>query len=60
MLITARSIAGMGGVPASKPACLAWLERHNVPKVQSKGQKSLFRLSELPEPVRLAYAARRL
>jgi len=59
MLITARAIAGMGGVPASKPACLAWLKRHNVPEVQSEGQALLFRLSDLPEAVRLAYAARR-
>jgi putative transposase len=59
MLISARSIAGLGGVPASKPACLAWLERHKVTRVRGEGQEYLFRLSDLPEPVRLAHAARR-
>jgi putative transposase len=59
MLITARAVAGIAGVPASKPACLAWLKRHNVTAVRGKSQALLFRLSDLREPVRLAYAARR-
>lgn len=57
MLVPAREIMGLGPVPGTKPACLAWLKRHGVSPVVD-GNSFLFPLSALPEDVRRAYTDR--
>jgi hypothetical protein len=59
VLLSTRELQGIGGLPESKMGCLKWLKRHDVQAVKSGSQALLFRLSDLPEAVRLAYAARR-
>jgi hypothetical protein len=55
--IPARELQGVGSIPASKPAALAWLKRAAVAS-KSCGQALLFDVDQLPERERLAYQAR--
>ena len=59
VLLSTRELQGIGGLPESKMGCLKWLKRHDVQAVKSGSQALLFALSDLPDSVRLAYAARR-
>jgi putative transposase len=61
-LIAVRQILGVGGLPTDRTAAGKWLSRAGVPLTfaeDDKNRTSLVRLSDLPEAVRLAYAARR-
>lgn len=55
--VTARSLLGVGSIPSSKPACLAWLKRFDV-QAELSGNTLLFALSDLPAPERLAFIER--
>ena len=50
-------LQGIGEIPASKPAALAWLKRMGITAV-SQGQTFLFDTNSLPERERRAYTAR--
>ena len=57
MQVFASDLMGIGSIPASKPACLAWLERQGL--VGAKvGNAFAFQLSDLPEQERRAYLER--
>ncbi|OIQ67915.1 hypothetical protein GALL_505020 [mine drainage metagenome] len=49
-LVAARELQGLGDIPASKPAALAWLRRMNV-SAKAVGQTLFFDTSALPESV---------
>ena len=55
MTVTAASLSGVGRIPTSKPAALAWLQRHGVSSWQ-EGQVLRFSMADLPE--RRAWAER--
>lgn len=50
---------GLGCIPASKPACIAWLKRMGIAKTK-QGNCFQYRLSDLPEDIRRAYWRREL
>lgn len=54
---TAAELQGIGRIPNSRPATLAWLKRHNVGGGQN-GNRFTFNLSDLPEDVRRAFIER--
>lgn len=55
--VTALDLMGVGLIPHSKPACLAWLKRNRVSAIFF-GNIFCFQLSDLPAPERLAYLER--
>lgn len=62
MLIPVRSVRGLAGIPAHRTSATIWLRKRGVALMQETGdgrRTALVRLSDLPEPVRLAYAVRR-
>lgn len=56
-VLSARDIIGIEGVPASRMGIWKWLRRLSIPLTQY-GKRFTFHLSDLPEPVRLAYQVR--
>ena len=56
-LVKTSDLQGIADIPASKPACLAWLRRTGFTPIVVR-QKHLFELSALPEEVRKAYLQR--
>ena len=52
--VLASQLMGIGQIPNSKPACLAWLERMGISSVKAKSA-FLFDISDLPEAERRAY-----
>ncbi|WP_323042586.1 hypothetical protein [Gemmobacter sp.] len=62
MLIPVRSLLGTGDIPSHRASAVSWLCRHRATIHQIKGGGGLrdaVALSELPEPERLAFLARR-
>lgn len=56
---TASVLQGVGRIPHSKPAALAWLRKMGVDH-HIDGQRLLFRVSSLPEPERRAWELRQI
>lgn len=52
-------LMGIGPLPSSKPACLAWLRRAGVSLIEC-GNRFEVRLADLPEDVRRAYTIKAL
>ncbi len=59
MFVTVRDLEGLPGVPASRWGVFKWLETNGVPKRLTERQ-AVFRISDLPADVRLAYLQRQL
>ena len=57
--ISVASIAGLPGVPSTKFGAHKWLKRLDI-SFQAQGNRFIFNLSDLPEPVRLAYTERQI
>jgi len=58
MMLNVSDLKGLPNLPTTKPGLHKWLARLEVTTFR-EGQRTVFSLSDLPEPVRLAYAARR-
>lgn len=56
-LVQTRELQGLAGVPRSRPAAIAWLERHGIPR-QTVGQSFFFAIRDLPPEVRRAVIER--
>nr|WP_243627657.1 hypothetical protein [Rhodovulum sp. BSW8] len=54
LLATASELTGVGSIPTSKRACLAWLKRNGI-NPRPNGNVFFFPVSDLPEPERLAW-----
>ena len=59
MSLTVVSIAGLPGVPATNRGGREWLKRLDI-ALQAQGSRLIFNLSDLPEPVRIAYTERQI
>ena len=63
MLISIRNILGLGAVPADRTSATQWLERNSIFILEGHGnggRTCLVTLSDLPEPVRIAYTERQI
>lgn len=58
-LVKTAELQGLGGIPASKPACLAWLRKAGLEPVVH-GQHHLYEFDFLPMEVRQAYVLRQI
>ncbi len=52
-------LMGVAPIPASKPACIAWLRRFQVPILEDRNRFTV-QLSDLPEEVRRAFTVKLL
>lgn len=59
MMITVSNLVGIKGLPATAMGLRKWLYRNEVLLLQD-GKRFTFNLSDLPEPVRVAYATRQI
>ena len=62
-LIAVSSLIGVGRIPSSKPAALAWLDSHGVTKFCVKGlggTRFEFDATSLPKQERLAFTERQI
>ena len=63
MLISIRNILGLGDVPADRTSATQWLKRKSISILEGHGnggRTCLVNLSDLPEPVRIAYTERQI
>ena len=63
MRVMVRSILGLGDIPNDRTAAKRWLVKAEVPVFAAAGdgrKPELVNLSDLPEPVRIAYTERQI